>query len=114
MIIAHRSCEALHRDLTVLTTPTLSPPMLGVTANGRHRPGPTILSRSGHRRLAGAGQRERHESCGQSKEQVEELQGKSKEATGPTGDNELKAEDKKDQAKTKLKKTGETIKDAFK
>jgi uncharacterized protein YjbJ (UPF0337 family) len=48
------------------------------------------------------------------KNKVEELQGKSKEATGPTGDNELKAEDKKDQAKTKLKKTGETTKDAFK
>jgi uncharacterized protein YjbJ (UPF0337 family) len=49
------------------------------------------------------------------KNKVEELQGKSKEATGrATGDNKLKTEGKKDQAKAKLKQTGETIKDAFK
>jgi uncharacterized protein YjbJ (UPF0337 family) len=49
------------------------------------------------------------------KNKVEELQGKSKEATGrATGDNKLKTEGKTDQAKAKLKQTGETIKDAFK
>jgi uncharacterized protein YjbJ (UPF0337 family) len=49
------------------------------------------------------------------KNKVEELLGKSKEATGrATGDNKLKAEGKKDQAKAKLKQTGEKIKDAFK
>jgi uncharacterized protein YjbJ (UPF0337 family) len=49
------------------------------------------------------------------KNKVEELKGRSKEATGrATGDNKLKAEGKADQAKAKLKQTGEKIKDAFK
>jgi uncharacterized protein YjbJ (UPF0337 family) len=49
------------------------------------------------------------------KNKVEELKGKSKEATGgATGDNKLKAEGKADQAKAKLKQTGEKIKDTFK
>ncbi len=49
------------------------------------------------------------------KNKLEELAGKSKEATGrATGDNKLKAEGKADQAKAKLKQAGEKIKDAFK
>ncbi|MFN2477555.1 MAG: CsbD family protein [Pseudonocardiaceae bacterium] len=49
------------------------------------------------------------------KNKVEELKGKSKEATGrATGDNELKAEGKADQVKAKLKQAGEKIKDTFK
>lgn len=49
------------------------------------------------------------------KNKVEELKGRSKEATGrATGDNTLKADGKADQAKAKLKQTGEKIKDAFK
>jgi uncharacterized protein YjbJ (UPF0337 family) len=49
------------------------------------------------------------------KNKLKELQGKSKEATGrATGDNKLKAEGKADQAKAKLKQTGEKIKDVFK
>ncbi len=49
------------------------------------------------------------------KNKLEELAGKSKEATGrATGDNKLKTEGKADQAKAKLKQTGEKIKDAFK
>lgn len=49
------------------------------------------------------------------KNKLEELAGKSKEATGrATGDNTLKAEGKADQAKAKLKQTGEKTKDAFK
>ena len=49
------------------------------------------------------------------KNKIEERQGKSKEATGrATGDNKLKAEGKKEQAKAKLKQTGEKVKDAFK
>ena len=49
------------------------------------------------------------------KNKIEERQGKSKEATGQaTGDNKLKAEGKADQAKAKLKQTGEKVKDAFK
>ena len=48
------------------------------------------------------------------KNKIEELEGKSKEATGhATGDNKLKAQGKADQAKAKLKQTGEKIKDAF-
>jgi uncharacterized protein YjbJ (UPF0337 family) len=49
------------------------------------------------------------------KNKIQERQGKSKEATGrATGDNKLKAEGKADQAKAKLKQTGEKIKDTFK
>ena len=88
--------------------------MLGATTNGRHRPGPTILSPSGHHRLV----QDRENAMSlmdKAKNKVEELQGKSKEATGrATGDNKLKAEGKTDQAKAKLKQTGEKIKDAFK
>ncbi|NOJ60303.1 CsbD family protein [Arthrobacter sp. 260] len=46
---------------------------------------------------------------------AEKLGGKGKEATGDaTGDNELKAEGKGDQAKGDLKQAGEKVKDAFK
>jgi uncharacterized protein YjbJ (UPF0337 family) len=49
------------------------------------------------------------------KNKIEEREGKSKEAMGrATGDNKLKAVGKADQAKAKLKQTGEKIKDAFK
>ncbi len=46
---------------------------------------------------------------------AEELKGEGKEAAGrATGDDELKAEGKTDQAKGDLKQAGEKIKDTFK
>ncbi|HZA16629.1 MAG TPA: CsbD family protein [Pseudonocardiaceae bacterium] len=49
------------------------------------------------------------------KNKGQELQGKGKEAAGgATGDDELKAEGKTDQAKGDLKQAGEKIKDTFK
>jgi uncharacterized protein YjbJ (UPF0337 family) len=99
-----------------LTTP--DPP---VTADARrydewrHRLGPPILNQKAHHRLAGVGQGEAMSLVDKAKNKVEEREGKSKEATGrATGDNKLKAEGKADQAKAKLKQTGEKIKDAFK
>ncbi|HEU0128386.1 MAG TPA: CsbD family protein [Pseudonocardiaceae bacterium] len=49
------------------------------------------------------------------KNKGQELQGKGKETAGrATGDDELKAEGKTDQAKGDLKQAGEKIKDTFK
>jgi len=49
------------------------------------------------------------------KNKTEEVQGKGKEAAGKaTGDDELKAEGKADQAKGNLKQAGEKVKDTFK
>jgi uncharacterized protein YjbJ (UPF0337 family) len=46
---------------------------------------------------------------------AEELKGKGKETTGrATGDDELEAEGKTDQAKGNLKQAGEKVKDVFK
>ncbi|MGZ6807053.1 MAG: CsbD family protein [Mycobacteriaceae bacterium] len=46
---------------------------------------------------------------------IEELSGKAKEKTGQvTGDHDLEAEGKGDQAKGNLKQAGEKVKDAFK
>lgn len=46
---------------------------------------------------------------------TEELAGKGKEAVGDaTGNDDLAAEGRGDQAKSKLKQAGENIKDAFK
>lgn len=46
---------------------------------------------------------------------AEKLGGKGKEAAGEaTGDQGLKAEGKRDQAKADLKQAGEKVKDAFK
>lgn len=46
---------------------------------------------------------------------VEDVSGKGKEATGrATGDRDLEAEGKGDQAKSDLKQAGEKVKDAFK
>ncbi|MEG9227212.1 CsbD family protein [Aeromicrobium sp. Sec7.5] len=46
---------------------------------------------------------------------AEKLTGQAKETTGDaTGDDELKAEGKKDQTKGSLKNAGENVKDAFK
>jgi uncharacterized protein YjbJ (UPF0337 family) len=48
------------------------------------------------------------------KNKIDELEGQSKEATGRSiGDDALKAEGKRQQAKAKLKQTGEKIKDTF-
>lgn len=107
-----------------MTTSTVSASpeaMISLTAElGTTMTGATVSARlswteRGHHRLAGAGQEERHESCGQGQKQDRRAQGKEQEATGrATGDNKLKAEGKADQAKAKLKQTGEKIKDAFK
>lgn len=49
------------------------------------------------------------------KNAAEDLGGKAKEAAGKLTDNErLEAEGEADQAKAKLKKAGENVKDAFK
>jgi len=49
------------------------------------------------------------------KNKVEEVGGKAKEGAGEvTGDDNLKAEGKGDQAKGKLKEAGEKVKDVFK
>lgn len=46
---------------------------------------------------------------------AEDLQGKAKQAVGEaTGDRDLAAEGKADQAKSDLKQAGEKVKDAFK
>ena len=46
---------------------------------------------------------------------AEELKGKAKEAVGDaTGDDELEAQGKGDQAKSNIKQAGEKLKDAFK
>lgn len=46
---------------------------------------------------------------------TEDLQGKAKEAVGgATGDEELEAQGKGDQAKSDLKQAGEKVKDVFK
>jgi uncharacterized protein YjbJ (UPF0337 family) len=46
---------------------------------------------------------------------IEELSGKTKEKTGQvTGDHDLEAEGKGDQAKGNLKQAGEKVKDVFK
>ncbi len=46
---------------------------------------------------------------------IDELAGKGKEAVGrATGDPDLEAEGKRDQAKSNLKQAGEKVKDAFK
>lgn len=46
---------------------------------------------------------------------TEDLKGKSKETTGKaTNDKDLEAEGKGDQTKSKFKKAGENVKDAFK
>jgi uncharacterized protein YjbJ (UPF0337 family) len=48
------------------------------------------------------------------KNKIDELEGKSKEATGRAiGDDTLKAEGKRQKAKAKLKQTGEKIKDTL-
>lgn len=52
--------------------------------------------------------------AGKAKNKIDELEGKSKEATGRAiGDDKLKAEGKRQQAKAKLKQTGEKIKDTL-
>ena len=49
------------------------------------------------------------------KNAAEDLVGKAKEAVGDAkGDDSLKAEGQKDQAKASVKKTGEDVKDVFK
>lgn len=49
------------------------------------------------------------------KNTAEDVVGKAKEVVGDvTGNDELKAEGKKDQAKSDLKSAGENVKDAFK
>ncbi len=49
------------------------------------------------------------------KNKAEELSGKGKEAVGDaTGDRDLQAEGRKDQASGNVKQAGEKIKDAFK
>jgi uncharacterized protein YjbJ (UPF0337 family) len=46
---------------------------------------------------------------------IDELAGKGKEAVGrATGNPDLEAEGKRDQAKSNLKQAGEKVKDAFK
>ena len=46
---------------------------------------------------------------------VDDLAGKGKEAAGKaTGDDDLKNQGKKDQAKSDIKQAGEKVKDAFK
>jgi uncharacterized protein YjbJ (UPF0337 family) len=83
--------------------------------NGRHRPGPTILSPSGHHRLRVQDRENAMSLVDKAKNKIEERQGKSKEATGrATGDNKLKAEGKKEQTKANLKQVGEKLKDTFK
>ncbi len=49
------------------------------------------------------------------KNKVEETTGKAKETTGKhTGDDEMRAEGKKDQSKGSAKQAGEKVKDVFK
>jgi uncharacterized protein YjbJ (UPF0337 family) len=86
----------------------------GATTNRRRRPDPTILDREDTTRWIP--DRENAMSfVDKAKNKVEELKGKSKEATGrATGDNTLKAEGKADQVKAKLMQAGEKIKDTFK
>ena len=49
------------------------------------------------------------------KNKTEDLTGKGKEASGrATGDREMEAEGKNDQAKSDVKQAGEKVKDAFK
>ncbi|MGJ9412545.1 CsbD family protein [Aeromicrobium sp. CF4.19] len=49
------------------------------------------------------------------KNSVDKVTGSAKEKTGDArGDDELKAEGKKDQSKADLKNAGENVKDAFK
>ncbi|MGH3498818.1 MAG: CsbD family protein [Nocardioidaceae bacterium] len=49
------------------------------------------------------------------KNKAQDVQGKAKEAGGKaTGDDELQAEGKTDQAKSDMKQAGEKVKDAFK
>jgi uncharacterized protein YjbJ (UPF0337 family) len=86
-----------------------------VTASVHHRPGSTILDRAGITAWQVRDRENAMSLADKAKNKLKELQGKSKEATGRAiGDNKLKAEGKADQAKAKLKQTGEKIKDAFK
>lgn len=88
---------------------------LDATMNGRHRPDPTILDREDTTAWRVPDRKNAMSLADKAKNKVEELKGKSKEATGrATGDNKLKAEGKADQVKAKLKQTGEKIKDTFK
>ncbi len=83
--------------------------------DGHHRLGPTILDREDTTAWRIQDRENDMSLADKAKNKVEELKGKSKEATGrATGDNKLKAEGEADQAKAKLKQTGEKIKDAFK
>jgi uncharacterized protein YjbJ (UPF0337 family) len=104
------------RRRPVSTTPDPPPPpTLGVTTNRRRCPGPTILDRESPTAWRVPNRENAMSLADKAKNKVEELQGKSKEATGrATGDNKLKAEGKADQAKTKLKQTGEKIKEKIK
>jgi len=68
-----------------------------------------------HIRSDAGGTEEHMSGIDKAKNKVEEVGGKAKEGAGEvTGDDNLKAEGKGDQAKGKLKEAGEKVKDVFK
>jgi uncharacterized protein YjbJ (UPF0337 family) len=107
--------EELRGDIEPVSNTSESSATLGATTNARHRPGTPILNREGTTAWKVQDRENGMSLADKAKNKVEELQGKSKEATGrATGDNKLKAEGKADQAKAKLKQTGEKIKEKIK
>ncbi len=65
-------------------------------------------------RLAGPGSDLRMSGIDKAKNKAEELQGQGKESLGrATGDQDMEAEGKADQASGNLKQAGEKVKDVF-